>query len=126
MTLSFILADEFGAESECMLGEIETDGAVVPALWDFEVLNGLRSAERRGRINEAGISKALQALAALSVERDRRPVDGHRVISLSREYELSAYDAAYLGLALDRALPLATLDAGLIRAAAAAGVKTNV
>ena len=41
---------------------------------------------------------------------------------LARNHRLSVYDAAYLELALREGIPLATLDAGLRRAAAAEGV----
>lgn len=126
MTLSFVLADEFDAEAERMVAQIARDGAIVPSLWDFEVIDALRSAERRGRLNEVGISTALQGLHALAVERDRRSVDGQRLLSVSREFGLSAYDAAYLVLAIDENMPLATRDVSLLRAAEQAGVKTNV
>jgi predicted nucleic acid-binding protein len=41
---------------------------------------------------------------------------------LARTYHLSAYDAAYLELAIREGLPLATLDDDLRRAASDAGV----
>jgi predicted nucleic acid-binding protein len=44
------------------------------------------------------------------------------VLSLARTHNLSAYDAAYLELALRRGLSLASLDANLKTAAKAAGV----
>ena len=44
------------------------------------------------------------------------------VLSLARAQRLSAYDAAYLELALRRGLPLATLDDKLKTAASAVGV----
>ena len=123
MTLSFILADAFTAASQRTLDSIAEHGAVAPALWEFEVLNGLRSAEQRGRISEAGITNALRGLAKLPIEQDRRSPDGVRVIGLSREFDVSAYDATYLWLAMEANLPLASLDAGLIRAAHLAGIK---
>jgi len=43
--------------------------------------------------------------------------------SLAQEYTLSAYDAAYLELALRRGLGLATLDQRLSMAARRAGIK---
>jgi predicted nucleic acid-binding protein len=43
-------------------------------------------------------------------------------LDLARRYSLSAYDAAYLELALRKGLPLATLDAQLGEAAQQAGV----
>jgi predicted nucleic acid-binding protein len=44
------------------------------------------------------------------------------VMAGSRSRRLSTFDAAYLELALRLGLPLATIDAKLTRAAAAAGV----
>jgi predicted nucleic acid-binding protein len=44
------------------------------------------------------------------------------LLPLAREHKLSAYDAAYLDLAIREGLPLATLDKGLKRAAVKAGV----
>jgi predicted nucleic acid-binding protein len=46
-----------------------------------------------------------------------------RFVVLAKEYNLSAYDAAYLELAQRRGLRLATLDQPLIRAAREAGVQ---
>lgn len=122
MAMSFVLADEFTADSEHLLPLIARDGAVVPALWDFEVLNALRSAEKRGRLTEASVSHAIAGLSRLPIERDRRAVDGEHVVALSRSHGLSAYDAAYLQLAMVRRLPLATRDDSLRAAARRAGV----
>lgn len=44
------------------------------------------------------------------------------VLPLAREYDLSAYDAAYLEVAIRRRVPLATLDRRLRRAADKTGV----
>jgi len=45
-----------------------------------------------------------------------------KVLPLARVYDLSANDAAYLELAIRHDVPLATLDAGLQKAAKRAGV----
>jgi len=45
-----------------------------------------------------------------------------KVLPLARVYNLSAYAAAYLELAIRHNAPLATLDAGLQKAAKRAGV----
>lgn len=44
------------------------------------------------------------------------------VFALAERHNLTVYDAAYLDLPIRRALPLATLDTALIRAAGQAGV----
>jgi predicted nucleic acid-binding protein len=123
MALSFVLADEFTAVSKRTLAGVAREGALVPVLWDFEVINGLRSAERRGRLTAAALTNAIRGLQGLRVERDHRPIDGLRLASLAREFDLSVYDAAYLALAIDADLPLASLDARLTSAGEAAGVR---
>jgi predicted nucleic acid-binding protein len=45
------------------------------------------------------------------------------VLPLAREYDLSAYDAAYLDVAVRQGAPLATLDRILETAGRSAGIK---
>jgi predicted nucleic acid-binding protein len=45
------------------------------------------------------------------------------VLPLGRQYGLSAYDAAYLDVAMRNGAPLATLDGGLRKAGRKAGVE---
>lgn len=56
------------------------------------------------------------------VEVDVAPVSIERLVDGARQHALTAYDASYLLLALDRGLPLATLDKRLRTAAQDAGV----
>jgi predicted nucleic acid-binding protein len=123
MAVSFVLADEFGSKSNRALAHVADQGAIVPPLWDFEVANALASAERRGRLTAAALVNALSGLTRLPIRRDLRPLDHQRLASLSREFDVSAYDAAYLSLALSDNLPLASLDERLIAAATKAGVR---
>ncbi|MGE0645822.1 MAG: type II toxin-antitoxin system VapC family toxin [Nitrospira sp.] len=46
-------------------------------------------------------------------------------VSLALSHRLSAYDAAYLELAIRKNLALATMDRALLQAARAAGVETT-
>ena len=61
----------------------------------------------------------------LSVVVDARSVTDtiSNILPLGREYDLSAYDLAYVDVAVRHELPLATLDAALQTAARAAGIK---
>jgi predicted nucleic acid-binding protein len=122
ITLSFVLADEFTADSERALARIAAGGAVVPPLWEFEVLNGLRSAERRGRLTEAGVANALHGLSGLRIETFAQPLGRPQVLSLARRLELSVYDASYAWVAMESNLPLATADRHLARAASELGI----
>ncbi len=74
--------------------------------------------ERRGRLAEADTAAFLRGLSRLGVTVDRFP-EAAGVMTLARKHRLTVYDASYLELAQREALPLATLDADLIRAARA-------
>jgi len=97
---------------------------VVPALWPVEVANALLMGERRKRIRPTQIRRFVTLLEGLSVVADTQSVGNtvNGLLPLAREHKLSAYDAAYLDLAIREGLPLATLDKNLQRAARNAGV----
>ena len=66
----------------------------------------------------------LECLRLLPIAIERRPATwlAQQILPLARTYHLSAYDAAYLELAIREGFPLATLDDDLRHAAAGAGV----
>jgi len=99
------------------------DTAMAPSFWPHEVLNALLAGEKRKRISEAMIRSFLEDLAALPVMLEQIPagIVFDRIQSLSRKHGLTAYDAAYLDLALENGLALATLDEALVRACKNAG-----
>ena len=99
------------------------DTALAPSFWPHEVLNALLAGEKRKRISEAMIRSFLDDLAALPVMLEQIPagIVFDRIQSLSRKHGLTAYDAAYLDLALENGLALATLDEALVRACKNAG-----
>jgi predicted nucleic acid-binding protein len=99
--------------------------ALVPALWFPEVANGVLVAERRGGVNNSTSSSFLAMVDTLPIIEDTtRPYAVQAtVLMLARTYELSAYDATYLELAMRRAATLATFDRKLAAAARAAGVR---
>jgi predicted nucleic acid-binding protein len=126
IALSWCFEDEASALSDAVLQELEQTAALAPAIWPLEVANGLRSAERRGRIDEQSIPAATQLLMSLPIEVEEavglEPALG-RVLSLARSLGLNAHDATYVDLATRRRLPLATADDLLGRAARAAGIE---
>ena len=75
-------------------------------------------------MTEARSTAFVQLLQDLAIEVDTNTAQHalESTLHLARRFGLSAYDAAYLDLALREGLPLATLDAGLLNAAAATGV----
>ena len=98
---------------------------MVPALWPLEVGNVLAVAERRRVLTGAEVVRFLGLLASLPILVDGPPhiPDLHLLLALAREHRLSAYDAAYLHLAMRERLPLASRDRRLRAAARAVGVQ---
>lgn len=126
IALSWCFEDETSALSDAALQRLALTPAMAPALWPLEVANGLRSAERRGRLDERAIPAATHLLMTLPIDVEE-PVDLEsaigRILPMARSLGLSAYDATYLDLASRRGLPLATADDQLAQAAQAAGVE---
>jgi predicted nucleic acid-binding protein len=98
--------------------------AIVPGIWSLEVANVLARAEAKGLVSEARSEAFVGMLGRMDIATD--PATSAQALSdtlhIARRYRLSAYDAAYLELALRAALPIATLDDDLLRAAELAGV----
>lgn len=101
------------------------DTAVAPSFWPHEVLNALLAGEKRKRISKELIRSFLDDLVTLPVVLEQFPtgIVFDRIQHISREHGLTAYDAAYLDLAQDSGLPLATLDEHLLQACKKARVR---
>ena len=122
VALAWCLADEADEYAERVLERVSREGAVAPAHWPMEVADGLRSAERRGRLKPDELPRLGRLLADLGVQ--ILPVElttALLALDTAREHDLSVYDAVYLDLALFRNVPLATLDDRLARACEQAG-----
>jgi predicted nucleic acid-binding protein len=113
---AWVLQDEDEPAARTALQRIAGDAAIVPSLFWFEIRNILVVNERRGRLTEPVTRKFLRSLASLPVSIDSDPEED-RVMRLARLHKLSVYDAAYLELAQRQSVPLASLDAALLKAA---------
>ncbi len=112
------------AAAAALLGQVEQDGGIVPALWPTEIANALLTAVRRQRLAMARAQGGLAFLETLPIEVDAADQKRcwHVVMSLAHPHQLTVYDASYLELAVRRGVPLATLDQRLRAAAMAEGV----
>jgi predicted nucleic acid-binding protein len=127
LTLCWVLPDESTASARAFLTHLPPGEELwVPALWWYEVANGLAAARRRGRITETECAQMLGSFQCLPLQTDRDQGADFllRLAALAGEHGLSAYDAAYLELARRRGAGLATLDRRLGAAASAAGIMT--
>ncbi len=124
-TIGWMLADERDRYSIAVAAYVEENGARVPALWRWEVQNILLTACRRKRITEAQMTEAVMLLAHIPIEIDPPMMFGAE-LALARQYGLTAYDAAYLELAMRSNCKLATNDKALRKAASSASLLYEV
>ena len=122
MALSWAFRDETTPGRDRVLERVGAEGALVPALWRYEVANGMLTAFRRGRISGGLRTRFLGLLEQLPIETVLDVPKPAELVQLAQQSELSTYDAAYLVLALERGVDLATLDAALAEAATRAGL----
>ena len=118
---AWLLPDESGDDAVAIGRRMLREGACAPALFPQEVCNLLLMALRRGRMSDDAFWRQLARVESLSV-RIRSTGSTRRIAELALAHGLTAYDAAYLALALAEGLPLATLDRRLRAAAQAEGV----
>ena len=106
---------------------VKGQNALVPALWAFEMANGLVTAERKRVLSSLDVSDCCDEIEILLTGSLELVADSPRNIvrilfASAHAHSLTAYDASYLELAMRRNLPLATLDKSLAAAAQREGV----
>lgn len=113
------------AYADCVLGSLGEQVALVPGIWPLEVANVLLVAGRTKRLGKAEAMRFISLVRTLPidvVQASPGRILGE-VLALATETGLSAYDAAYLDLAIREGLPLATLDKAMKKAAKRTGVE---
>lgn len=101
------------------------DRVIVPAFWHHEMLNALLVGERRKRLTPELTQAFIDDLDRLPVDVDLPATSAivfNATQALCRKHGLTAYDAAYLEIAI-RENALATVDEDLRRAAIVEGVQ---
>ena len=119
--LAWCLGDEEEPTAIGAMQHVAEEGGVAPRIWRYELRNALLMNERRGRISPQQVSDMLTDSLALGISIDDQH-DESLLLELTRRFELTVYDAAYLEVAFRRGLPLATLDHRLRKAAETMGI----
>jgi predicted nucleic acid-binding protein len=125
VALAWCFPDEASDYADSVMLAVENQTIVVPAIWAVEIANALLVGERRKRIRQPEVRRFIDLIKGLSVVEDGQPFADSvsNILPLAREYDLSAYDAAYLDVAVRHEIPLATFDRALQRACTLAGIK---
>lgn len=123
--IALILNEVIPEDIEHLPERLARDGATVPALWQWEVANGLLTASRRSQKDWGEFRRQLEWLGDLDIILDGASIGAawRLTPTLAVRHGLTVYDAAYLELAIRQALPLATLDKALAKAARVDGVE---
>lgn len=118
----WFIANRATAYSDAIIERLRDDRAAVPALWELEFANVLRTACLRQRLTAEAAQQVAAEIVSLPIDVDRQAVPVGTVLALALRFQLSSCDAAYLELALRLQLSLATGDGPLRSAALASGV----
>ena len=121
VTMPWFFPDEATPFTEGLLDALGAQAIWVPTLWVLECTNVLQSAQRRRRIEAKRRAEIASELSALPVRLDQEVPVFVSLDRLAAAHGLSAHDAAYLELALRRALILVSLDVRLVEAALSLG-----
>ncbi len=124
VTMPWILKNDSSGYSVKILKSLEKKQAIVPKLWAYEVCNVIAVAERRKKIKSYEALNFFKILYELPIQFDDEETDiFYQIHPLTREFQLSSYDAAYLELAIRKKLPIATLDRAIQKASKKLGIK---
>ncbi len=125
MILAWTFKDERDAFARAGAQAVLEEGAIVPAIWYWEVQNALLMAERAKRITSEDVANVQHQVLALPIEVEPigPTITFGTEVHTARRMGLSVYDAAYLDLALKRGLRLMTCDKKLGKAADALKIR---
>lgn len=110
--------------ARALLRRISDEPTLVPELWHLEVANALVVGRRRDVVDASMVREFLTKLDALPI-RTWETSNARRkeqLLAVAGQYELTAYDAVYLDLAIQTGASLATFDRRLMTARDRAGV----
>jgi predicted nucleic acid-binding protein len=122
--LCWCFEDEATVQTESTLTTLQNQEAIAwaPAIWRYEMLNGLGKGVARGRLNRDKALLFWQEVQALPVRIADIAVN-EALLDLALKHNLAVYDASYLSLVQARKLPIATVDGKLQQAAQSLGMQ---
>jgi len=114
----YLLDEMYGQKALDLLHRFITKELTIfsPSLLEYEVINGLIIAQKRGRIKEEKILMAIEGFFDLQIDLRDLSHFYQRSLKYCRVYNRSLYDASYLAMAETEGIPLITADEVLYNA----------
>jgi len=111
----YLVDEEYGPKAIGLLDKYLSNDLdiLAPSLLEYEIINGLIIAQKRGRIKEEKILEAIDGFISLEIKLKNLHLFYPRVLDYSRVYNRSAYDASYLALADEEGTIFITADGEL-------------
>ena len=122
ITMTWCFEDEFDEYSKNILQSLKRSKALVPSLWNFEVVNVLLTAEKRKILNIADSTRFMELLNSLPIYISDLTFSNSEIVTTARNNNLTSYDAIYLLLSMRSGNSIATKDKALINACIKNGV----
>lgn len=119
LMIAHVLGETTLAAEANVIETLKTEQLLAPAHWIVEISNALARNVRRQRVSSEDVELILREIAEYAIEVVQpTPIDQvFNLISFASAHELTAYDAAYVMLALTAKAKRATLDQAMRRAA---------
>ena len=120
LVIAWLVTEQLPAGDTDVYNDLPDNVLVVPGHWPLEISNALRSRIKSKRLSIANFHDIMERLDLLNVE-VQSPLELDEIGPLAQfavTHELTTYDAVYVQLALQRRIPLATLDRAMRTAAA--------
>ena len=123
VALGWVVARQASAYSRRMRLRARREPYHAPALWRLEAVNALRSLERRRALSADAADTAIDILSRMQPVIHEAAMPPADLLRLARRFDLSAYDASYLALALELRMPIACSDGALKSVLGKAGIR---
>ena len=122
ITMTWCFEDESDEYSQNVLQGLKQFKALVPPLWNLEVMNVLLMSEKRKILNTADSTRFMELLHSLPIYISDLNFLNSEIITTARNNNLTSYDAIYLLLAMRSGNSIATKDKALLSACVKNGV----
>lgn len=104
--------EELGTKALNILTHYVSDNInlMAPSLIEYEVMNGLKIAQKRGRIDKESLLSGIEGFFNLEITVFNASHFSNKILDILSFFDISSYDASYLALAENEKSPFVTAD----------------